>query len=191
MNVEEENPWQTQEQKEVYNNPWIQVEEHQVTTPNGNPGIYGVVHFKNMAIGIVPLDEAGNTWLVGQYRYPLKRYSWEIPEGGCLIGQERPLEAAKRELQEETGLVAEHWTQVIEMDLSNSVTDEVGLAFVAQGLQQGAANPEDTEALQVRKISLEEAVEWCMVGKITDSLSIISLLATQRLLDQGKLQNPQ
>lgn len=191
MNVEEENPWQTQEQKEVYNNPWIQVEEHQVTTPNGNPGIYGVVHFKNMAIGIVPLDEAGNTWLVGQYRYPLKRYSWEIPEGGCLIGQERPLEAAKRELQEETGLVAEHWTQVIEMDLSNSVTDEVGLAFVAQGLQQGAANPEDTEALQVRKISLDEAVEWCMAGKITDSLSIISLLATQRLLDQGKLQNPQ
>jgi 8-oxo-dGTP pyrophosphatase MutT (NUDIX family) len=130
----EQNPWRTQSIREVYDNPWIQISHHEVITPGGTDGIYGVVHFKNLAIGVVPLDEAGNTWLVGQYRYTLNEYSWEIPEGGCPLGTD-PLESAQRELQEETGIKAKRWTKLLNLYTSNSVTDEAGMAFLAQGTQ--------------------------------------------------------
>lgn len=182
-----ENPWTTLESEVVYDNPWIKVTEHQVLNPAGNNGIYGVVSFKNTAIGIVPLDEEQNTWLVGQYRYALKAYSWEIPEGGCLIGQENKLEAAQRELEEETGLVAEKWTEILTMHTSNSVTDEVGYAFVARALTMGIAQPEDTEDLQLKKLPFKEAIEMCMDGRITDSLSVLALFKTKLLMEQGVL----
>ncbi|BDS13770.1 NUDIX domain-containing protein [Aureispira anguillae] len=184
---ETKNPWKTLESQVMYDNPWIKVTEHQVINPSGNAGIYGIVSFKNIAIGIVPLDEAYNTWLVGQYRYALGAYSWEIPEGGCLIGKETKLGAAQRELQEETGLVATQWTEILEMHTSNSVTDEVGYAFVAQGLTLGEATPEDTEELQLKKLPFEEAIALCMNGTITDSLSVLALFKTKLLLDQKLL----
>ncbi|MEM6723516.1 MAG: NUDIX hydrolase, partial [Bacteroidota bacterium] len=106
-----ENPWTKLSEALQYDNPWIRITEHQVLNPNGNPGIYGVVHFKNVAIGIVPLDEEYNTWLVGQYRYTLEQYSWEIPEGGGPLGTD-PLKSAKRELLEETGITAKEWTNI-------------------------------------------------------------------------------
>lgn len=176
-----ENPWQTLSTKTVYENPWIAVSHREVLNPSGNEGIYGVVHFKNLAIGVVPLDEHGNTWLVGQYRYALDLYSWEIPEGGCPLGTS-PLAAAKRELLEETGITAAKWEPVLDCHVSNSVTNEAGTIFLARELSFGTAEPEETEQLQVRKLPLQEAVEMVLRGEITDSLSVMGLLRVQLML---------
>jgi 8-oxo-dGTP pyrophosphatase MutT (NUDIX family) len=184
---EAKNPWTRLSRSEKYENPWIKVTEDQVLTPSGKEGIYGVVNFKNIAIGVLPLDADHNTWLVGQYRYPLDLYSWEIPEGGCLIGKESKLEAAQRELKEETGLEAAKWTEIMEVHLSNSVTDEVGYVFVAQNLTMGMAEPEDCEELALKQLPFEEAFAMCMRGEITDSLTLLALLKTKLLMDQGLL----
>ncbi|MEJ7557270.1 MAG: NUDIX hydrolase [Pedobacter sp.] len=157
--MEENNPWTTLERKEVYDNKWINVNEHQVINPSGGSGIYGVVHFKNVAIGVLPLDEENNTWLVGQYRYPLDAYSWEIPEGGGPLGLD-PLDGAKRELLEETGLIATDWTEIQRMYLSNSVSDELAVIYVAKGLTMGVAEPEETEQLILRKPPLTKLTKW-------------------------------
>lgn len=180
------NPWQTHQTQTVYENKWITVSHREVTNPTGGAGIYGMVHFKNIAIGIVPLDEAYNTWLVGQYRYTLNQYTWEIPEGGCPMGQS-PLEAAQRELREETGILAEKWTPLLEIHTSNSVTDEYGMTFVAQNLSFGESDPEETELLRIKKMPLAAAVALVMEGEITDSLSISSLLKANELLRLGLL----
>lgn len=170
----------------VYDNPWIQVTHRDVVNPSGGKGIYGVVHFKNVAIGIVPLDSEGFTWLVGQYRYTLGRYSWEIPEGGGPL-QQPPLESAQRELLEETGIRAQHWTPILEMHLSNSVTDEYSVAYVAQNLSFEAAQPEETEQLEVRRVLFTEAIRMVLEGEITDALSVAALLKTNELLRTGRL----
>ena len=173
----ENNPWKTISQKTAYENAWIRVEHHDVLNPAGNPGIYGKVHYKNTAISIVALDDAGFTYLVGQYRYTLNAYSWEIPEGGCSIeSSESILEAAKRELLEETGLVATEWTELGEVYLSNSVSDEKALMYLAQNLSQHQACPEETEQLKIRKIPLKDAIEMAQNGTITDALSVLTLL---------------
>jgi 8-oxo-dGTP pyrophosphatase MutT (NUDIX family) len=178
------NPWKTLAEKEAYNNPWIRVSHREVLNPSGGPGIYGVVHFKNTAIGIVPLDAENHTWLVGQYRYTLERYSWEIPEGGGPVGVST-LEAAQRELLEETGITAKRWTPLLELHTSNSVTDEYGVAYIAQELEYGEAQPEETEQLQIRKLPFPEAVEMVLQGDITDALSMIALLKTNEWLRRG------
>lgn len=178
------NPWKTLSSKITYENPWIRVEHRDVLNPSGGAGIYGVVHFKNTAIGIVPLDDEGFTWLIGQYRYTLERYSWEIPEGGGKIGTD-PLESAQRELLEETGITAKRWTPLLEMHTSNSVTDEYGVAYVAQDLEFGKAQPEDTEDLMVRRLPFAEAVEMVLRGEITDALSMIAILKVNEWLRQG------
>ena len=181
----EKNPWQILSQKNIYNNNWINVTEFDVINPNGGKGIYGKVHFKNIAIGIVPLDEEYNTYLVGQYRFTIDKYSWEIPEGGCI--DESPLDAARRELLEETGLKANIWQQIIEMYLSNSITDEHCFVFVAKELSQHTAMPESTEQLRVKKISFNEVYEMVMQNKITDTLSIAAILKTKLLMSEGKI----
>ena len=178
------NPWQILSSKEQYDNKWINVTEHQVLNPAGNPGIYGVVHFKNMAVGVLPLDEENYTWLVGQYRFPLNRYSWEIPEGGCPEGEE-PLDAAKRELEEETGLRANNYTQLITMHLSNSVCDEYAIVYLARGLSQHTAAPEETEQLSLKKIHLNDAYAMVQQGIITDSMSVAAILQAKINLDTG------
>lgn len=182
------NPWKTLSSEVKYENPWIKVEEDQVINPSGGNGIYGKVHFKNIAVGIVPLDEEGNTWLVGQFRYPLNAYSWEIPEGGSTYGEE-VLATAKRELKEETGLTAENWTHLLKMHLSNSVSDEVGHIYVATGLKEGETEFEDTEELAIKKIPLKQAVQMVMTGEITDSLSVAALLKADKLIKDGMLTN--
>jgi ADP-ribose pyrophosphatase len=181
----ENNPWKILESREIYDNPWIGVTEHKVINPRGGKGIYGVVHFKNLAIGILPLDQDLNTYLVGQYRFPLGRYSWEIPEGGGRLGVD-PLESAKRELLEETGLKAESWELIQEMDLSNSVSDEQAYIFLARDLSQHEAEPEETEELKIRKLPFEEAFQMVINGEITDSLSVAAILRTKIILDPGK-----
>jgi 8-oxo-dGTP pyrophosphatase MutT (NUDIX family) len=183
---EHPNPWTTLSLDVVYDNPWIRVTHRDVKNPAGGDGIYGVVHFKNIAIGIVPLDAEGYTWLVGQYRYTLNRYSWEIPEGGCPMGT-NPLDSAKRELQEETGLSAKEWIPLLEMHTSNSVTDEYGVAFIARQLTQGAAAPEETEDLQVRRLPFQEAYQMVLDGVITDALSAIAILKAEVWLRTGQL----
>jgi 8-oxo-dGTP pyrophosphatase MutT (NUDIX family) len=173
-----ENPWTTLDRRPVYDNPWISVREDQVVRPDGSPGIYGVVHFKNRAIGVLPVEDDGSIWLVGQYRYPLHAFSWEIPEGGCPEG-ESPEAAARRELTEETGLSAAHLEQIAVAHLSNSVSDELAIIFHASGLTHGESNPEGTERLHVRRVSWTEACAMLERGEITDSMSVIALLHEQ------------
>jgi 8-oxo-dGTP pyrophosphatase MutT (NUDIX family) len=175
------NPWTTISSEEKYNNPWINVTEYQVINPSGGKGIYGKVHFKNKAIGIIPFDADGNTWLVGQHRYPLNEWSWEIPEGGGSI-EGNVLESAKRELKEETGLIAKKWTQILRTHLSNSVSDEEGFIYLAEELKHGDTELEETEAdMKVWKLSFSEVLDMVMTGKITDSLSVMGILKVARL----------
>lgn len=180
-----DNPWTTLQSQNIYDNPWISVREDKVLKPTGSPGIYGVVSFKNKAIGVVPVDQEGYTYLVGQFRYTLNEYSWEIPEGGGPMN-ETPLESAQRELKEETGFSARKWLDLGRIHTSNSVTDEVGFLFLATELAAGDSEPEDTEQLIVKKLPLSEAIQWVMEGKITDSLSIAGLLKAYFILEKSK-----
>lgn len=175
------NPWITHSSEKIYDSPWIGVTKHEVTNPNGHPGTYSVVHFKNLAIGVVVLDEENNTWLVGQWRYPLNKYTWEIPEGGG-NRQVDPLESAKRELEEETGIKANKWEKILEMHLSNSASDEFCILFLARELTFGQAKPEDDEALEVMKIPFEEVYQLVNEGKITDSLTVAAVLKVKLML---------
>jgi 8-oxo-dGTP pyrophosphatase MutT (NUDIX family) len=172
--MSEKNPWQVLNQQEVYDNKWINVTAYDVINPGGGKGIYGKIHFKNIAIGIIVLDEEMNTYLVGQYRFATDRYSWEIPEGGGPLDAD-PLESAKRELREETGLVALQWTLLVKMHLSNSVTDEYSIIYLARELEQHTPMPEETEQLVIKKLPFSEA--WKMVenGEITDSMTIVAI----------------
>lgn len=171
----EKNPWTTLATRPIYDNAWISIREDQVINPKGGKGIYGVVSFKNIAIGIIPIDSEGNTYLIGQYRYTLNEYSWEIPMGGGKIGIDI-LESAQRELKEETGFTALKWTKIMKLHTSNSVTDEVAYVFLAEELVAGETQFEETEDLQIRKLPLEEAINMAMCGQITDAISVAGLL---------------
>ncbi|MDB5100975.1 MAG: pyrophosphohydrolase related protein [Cyanobacteria bacterium RYN_339] len=184
-----ENPWKCESSRPVYDNPWISIREDHVVRPDGKQGIYGVVSFKNRAIGVVPVSASGDTFLVGQFRYTLDQYSWEIPEGGGPM-HESPLEAAQRELVEETGITAATWTYLGELHLSNSVTDEVGCVFLAEDLSYGAAAPEGTERLEVRRVSLAKAYEMAMTGEISDGLAVIGLARAQHFLANERQPQP-
>ncbi|MEI6947763.1 NUDIX hydrolase [Paraflavisolibacter sp. H34] len=184
---EQHNPWTVLGATEVYDNPWIKVTEYDVLNPSGGKGIYGKVHFKNLAIGILPLDEDLNTYLVGQYRFTLDQYSWEIPEGGGPLVDDI-LHSARRELKEETGLVAEEWIPLQQLHLSNSVTDEHCHLFLARRLRQEEAMPEETEQLQVRKLPFAEAYRMVEEGVITDALAVAAILKVKILLLEGKIK---
>ena len=180
--MSEHNPWKTISSAVVYQNDWITVREDQVTRPDGKPGIYGVVETR-VACGVVALAPNNEVYLVGQYRYPTECYSWEIIEGGAEKG-EPPIEAIKRELQEEAGLTATEWTQLGPMiQLSNCHSSELAVCFLARGLSEVSAAPEGTELLQVKRVSLNEAVEMCADGRITDALSIIGIARATKTLD--------
>lgn len=181
-----ENPWTILGEKKVYDNKWIGVTEYDVLNPNGGKGIYGKIHFKSLAIGVVPLDEEGYTYLVGQYRFPLEAYSWEIPEGGGDMDVS-PVESAQRELLEETGLIAREWTHILDMHLSNSVSDERSYVFLARGLEQREAMPEETEQLVIRRVPFDEAYQMVERGEITDSMAVAGILKVKLMLLQGQL----
>lgn len=170
-----DNPWKPRSSKIIYSNPWLSLHEDEVTNPGGGISHYGKITFKNLAIGIIPLDENNNTWLVGQYRYVPDCYSWEIPMGGGALNID-PLESAKRELREETGLIAGDWQELMKLHTSNSVTDERGLVYVARDLTQGETEFEETEDLLIQKLPLDEAIERVLSGEITDAVSVSGLL---------------
>ena len=181
-----ENPWKVKSEKEVYDNAWIKLTEYQVINPSGNPGIYGKVHFKNIAIAIIPLDADLNTYLVGQYRFTIDQYTWEVPEGGGPLGID-PLESAKRELLEETGLKANEWMEIQHMHLSNSVSDEFCIIYLARGLEQHEAEPEDTEQLIVNKVPFDEVYRMVCNNEITDSAAVAGILKVKLMMLEGKI----
>ncbi|MCC5921266.1 MAG: NUDIX hydrolase [Cyclobacteriaceae bacterium] len=168
------NPFTKLSERIIYENDWIGVFEDEIIKPNGEPGQYGKVHFKNTAIGIVPLDAEGYTFLVGQYRYTLNEYSWEIPMGG-VPEEEDHLAGAQRELEEETGLKARKWQKIMRIHTSNSVTDEVGYVFLAEDLHKGATNFDDTEVIHLKRLPLRDAWQMVMDGLITDAISIAGI----------------
>ncbi len=173
--------WKRKSRKTAYHNNWIKVYHDEVINPNGGNGIYGVVHFEHLAIGVIPIDENGFTWLVGQHRYPQNKFSWEIPEGGGKLDVD-PLESAKRELQEEVGLGAKQWKCILEMDLSNSVSDEKALIYIAQDLYPLELQPDETEELHIKHLPFEQAYQMVMAGEITDSMSVAGILKAALLL---------
>lgn len=176
--------WQRLSTRDVFDNPWITVSEDHVINPSGGKNLYGRVHFKNRAVAILPLDEKGNTWLVGQDRYTLGEYSWELPMGGAPLA-ESPLAAAARELREETGLRAARWTEYLRLHTSNSITDEQGIVFVARDLTPGEPQFEETENIEIRRLPLAEAIGMALRGEITDAISVAALLKAREFVQDG------
>ncbi len=171
-----ESPWRRLSRRVAYDNHWITIWHDEVTRPDGGPGIYGVVHFNSVAVGVVAVDANDRVTLVGQYRYALDAWSWEIPEGGVPFA-ENPLDGARRELQEETGLEATHWRELGRFHLSNSVSDEAAIAYLATGLTEGRAAPDETEELEIRRVTFGEALAMTRDGRITDALSVLAIQA--------------
>jgi len=186
MTIDTSNPWKTLATKDIYDNQWISVREDTVLNPAGGDGIYGVVHFKNLAIGILPVDAQHNTWLVGQYRYALEEYSWEIPMGGSPLSDD-PIDGARRELKEETGLTAGTWHNLMKVHPSNSVSDECGYIYLATDLTAGETEHEETEAIAIRTLPLEEAFKMCLNNEITDCMSVAALLRLQIGMQNGTI----
>jgi 8-oxo-dGTP pyrophosphatase MutT (NUDIX family) len=186
---ESKNPWTVLNKTSVYENFWIRVDHHEVKNPSGGPGIYGVVRFKLQALGIVPIDERGNVILVGQYRFPLGCYSWEIPQGGG--DPSSPfVQSAQRELREECGLIAKNWLEILNMDLSNSVTDERGTSFLAWDFTKGESAPEETEQIEVAHVPFWDAIERAKRGEIRDSVTLSSLFRVALMALQKELPPP-
>ena len=170
----ESGPWLRRTRRTAYENPWLTIWHDEVTRPDGSPGIYGVVHFANVAAGVVAIDDQDRVVLVGQHRYTLDAYSWEIPEGGVPDGED-PLEGSKRELREETGLEASEWQELARVELSNSVTDEVAFLYLATGLTHGPASPEPSEALEVRWVPFDDALAMTFDGRLVDAMSVLAI----------------
>ncbi|MGZ8153431.1 MAG: NUDIX domain-containing protein [Methylovulum sp.] len=183
-------PWKILNEKQVHETPWIRIDHHDVITPTGTSGIYTTVDFKNWAIGVIPIDDEGYTYIVGQYRFPLQEYSWEIPEGGG-SKDETVLASAQRELLEETGISAADWQLIYEFHTSNSITNERAFIFLATGLSFGEADPEETEELVVKKIPFTELVDMVYRNEVKDSLTVIGvLMAEKKLISEGVKAKP-
>lgn len=179
-------PWTVELETAVYDNAWISLTDCRVVRPDGAPGQYGVVHFKHLAVGILPLLDDATVPLVGQHRFPHDAYSWEVPEGGGELGVD-PLVSAKRELAEETGFRARHWLEMVACDLSNSVTDEKAVCFLAWGLEAGTPDPDGDELLAHRRVKFSELHEMVLNGDIRDSMTIIMVLKARALAAAGRL----
>ncbi len=186
MKPNELNPWKIIDKQTAYNNDWIEVTHHNVLHSSGKNGVYGTVHFKKLALGVLVLDEENNTGIVGQYRFPLNQYTWEIPEGGGLLDVD-PLTSIKRELLEETGIKADLWIHIQSLQLSNSATDEIAHLYVAKNLTYQKPAPDEDETLQQQKISFDELYNWVYNGKVTDALTVAAVLKAKLMMLEGKL----
>lgn len=180
------NPWVVKGVTRAFQNDWFHIDEHDVIRPDGAKGYYGVVRIKRLAVGVLPIEADGGVHLVGQWRFPLAGYSWEMPEGGGEPGEDA-LDCAKRELAEEAGLSAESWLRVLEMDLSNSLTDERAVIFLATDLQQGVPQPEPTEMLQHRKAHFLDVLDRVADGRIRDAMTVAAVLRAHHMAVTGQL----
>jgi 8-oxo-dGTP pyrophosphatase MutT (NUDIX family) len=167
------NPWKTLRSRILIENPWFKLRQDDVLRPDGKPGSYNTV-LAPVAAGVVPCFEDGSILLVGQYRYSISRYSWEIPEGGG-HGDEKPVQIARRELLEETGYRARRMRKLGLFHTSNSFTDETAHLFLATGLTPGPSNPDGTEEIVPRRLAFAEAYRMAVGGEITDSLTLVAL----------------
>lgn len=179
--------WQTLAGRTVYQTPWISVESHETVAPTGKPAHYGFVHFRNRAVGVVPLHEDGTLTMVGQMRFAFDSYSWEIPEGGAHFDED-PAQGARRELREETGLEAATLTEILRYDLSNSVTDETAILYLATGLSQGETQWDETENLEIRRVPFKDVLEAVIKGQIRDSLTVAAVLRVYHMAVTGALE---
>ena len=186
MSKDPRDPWTNLASRTAYETPWIRIEHRDVLTPSGKPGVYGIVRFANWAIGVLPVDALGFVPLVGQWRVPLGQWSWEIPEGGGPKDQE-PAESARRELREETGFTAGTLQEILRLQLSNSVTDEEAICFLATDLTPGEAEPEDTEVLQHRMMHFSELLAAVVAGEITDSLTVACVYRAYHMATTGAI----
>lgn len=182
-------PWTVRNTRTAFRNPWIEVEDNDVLRPDGAPGQYSVVRFANLACGVLPVEADGTTWLVGQHRFPFDEYSWELPEGGGRRDVD-PLVSTQRELVEETGLTAENWVEIGRWNLSNSVTDEEAIAYVAWGLRPGAARPEPEEELTLRRVEISTLIDMCLNGEVSDGFTVLIVLTALAKARQGHLPEP-
>jgi ADP-ribose pyrophosphatase len=183
------NPWIVKGVTHAFENDWFRIDEHDVTRPDGEKGYYGVIRIRRLAVGVLPIDDDGRVHLVGQWRFPLARYSWEMPEGGAEPGEDART-CAERELAEETGLRATSWTQVLEMDLSNSLTDERAVMFIATGLRAGEAAPDETEVLQTRSAHFLDVLARVTDGRIRDAMTVATILRAHHMAVTGQLPAP-
>jgi 8-oxo-dGTP pyrophosphatase MutT (NUDIX family) len=169
------NPWRTLTSRIAYENPWVRVREDRVIRPDGQPGIYGVIEIRP-SIGVVAIDSSDQMVLVGQWRYPLGRHSWEVPRGGSGPGETDLQSVAARELREEAGVTARHWESLGPVDLNNGVTTDVEHLFLATGLEVGDAHPEGDESIASRWVKFEDAVRMVFSGEITECCSVAAIL---------------
>lgn len=181
-------PWKAGTERVAFENAWIRVTDQEAIAPTGRPSRYGVVRFKNLAVAVLPLHDDGSVTLVGQHRFPNADYSWELPEGGAPLDED-PLEGAKRELAEETGLAAAEWREVLRAQLSNSVTDERMIGYLATGLTEATETPkaDDTEAITLVRAPFREALDAAMAGRLPDMLTVAMLLRGYHMAREGSL----
>lgn len=179
-------PWRSQSTRIVYENPWLALTEHEAVAPTGAPALYAAVRYRNLAIGVLPLHDDGSVTLVGQHRFPLADYSWELPEGGAPMGED-PLDGARRELAEEAGLAASDWRQVLRFQLSNSITDERGFGYVALGLSPTPVAPDPTEVFQIVRRPFAELLDLAVRGRLQDMITVALLLRAYHMAREGEL----
>jgi 8-oxo-dGTP pyrophosphatase MutT (NUDIX family) len=181
-------PWTPGEARVVFESNWISVVDQTAIAPTGKPARYGLVRFKNLAIAVLPIHDDGTVTLVGQHRFPLADYSWELPEGGSPLAED-PLEGAKRELAEETGLQAAEWREIMRAQLSNSITDERMIGYLALGLSEGAVahTADETEAIALARVPFREALEAAIAGHMPDMLTVAMLLRGHHMAVEGSL----
>ena len=179
-------PWQKVRGEVMLSNKWIRVESHDVVAPTGHPGHYGVVYFQNRAIGVLPLFDDGTVPLVGQMRYATNAYSWEIPEGGAPLTED-PRDGAIRELREETGLVAADLREILRLELSNSVTDEEAVCYLATGLSQGAAEPDETEHFEYARVPFSHLLQAVIKGQVRDAITVACVFRVHHMAVTGEL----
>ncbi|MBI1187720.1 MAG: NUDIX domain-containing protein [Alphaproteobacteria bacterium] len=185
----DDNPWRVKAARRAFENNWFAVDEHDVVRPDGGDGYYGVIRVRRVAVGVLPIEDDGRVHLVGQWRFPLGRYSWEMPEGGADPG-ETPEVCARRELAEETGLSAVRLTEILRMDLSNSLTDEQAVIFLATGLAAGSAAPEETERLRSLLAPFSAVLEAVATGRITDAMTVAGVLRAHHMAVTGEITGP-